>query len=349
VVTDRYVLPVDVDLLAIQPHAHNLARRMEAVATLPDGVPLPLITIADWDFRWQEIYRYAQPIPLPAGTAVSMRYVYDNSSSNPRNPNTPPRRVVWGQNTANEMGDLWLQVVTRGDENLRTLSADVSRRMRKEDLAANLVLLKANPNDPMHHDTVGILYLDSGRAVEAAEHFRESLRRRPDFAPTRYNLGLALITQRRYDAAIVELELAVSTDPSHADAHNTLGAMYHTRGRIREAAEQYRLAVTLRPDNIGARTNLTWILAASADDTLRNPQEAIRVAETTVELTQNAEPTALDTLAAAWAAAGDFDKAQALARAALTLARNAGNTAIASQIEQRLLMYTQGRAFRLPQ
>lgn len=349
VISDRYVLPVSVDLLAVQPHAHNLARRMEAVATLPDGQPLPLISIADWDFRWQEVYRFAQPIPLPAGTAVTMRYVYDNSQSNPRNPNKPPKRVTWGQNTANEMGDLWLQVVAHGDEDLRTLSADVSRRMRKEDLAANLVMLKAHPNDPVHHDTVGILYLDSGRATEAAEHFRESLRWRPDFAPTRYNLGLALITQRRFDAAIVELELAVNLDPAHADAHNTLGAMYHATGRIREAAEQYRIAVTLRPDNIGARTNLTWILAASPDDSLRNPGEAVRVAQTTVDLTQREDASALDTLAAALAATGDFDKAQGLARAALSLAKAAGNTAIASQIELRLRMYEQHRAFRLPQ
>ena len=50
-IKDRYVLPVDVEVLAVQPHAHNLARLMEAAALLPDGTARPLITIKDWDFR----------------------------------------------------------------------------------------------------------------------------------------------------------------------------------------------------------------------------------------------------------------------------------------------------------
>jgi hypothetical protein len=95
-VADRYVLPVDVELLAIQPHAHNLARRMEASATLPDGAVRPLIAIADWDFRWQDVYRYVAPIALPKGTTIAMRYAYDNSAANVRNPHRPPRASVWG-------------------------------------------------------------------------------------------------------------------------------------------------------------------------------------------------------------------------------------------------------------
>src|SRR5262249_19011760 len=67
VVQDRYVLPVDVDLLAVQPHAHTLARHMEAAATRPDGSMLPIVEIDDWDFRWQDVYRYAQPVALAKG------------------------------------------------------------------------------------------------------------------------------------------------------------------------------------------------------------------------------------------------------------------------------------------
>src|SRR5262245_13038309 len=62
VVSDRYTLPTAVDVVAIQPHAHNLARRMEATATLPDGSRRSLIVIDDWDFRWQDVYRYTTPI-----------------------------------------------------------------------------------------------------------------------------------------------------------------------------------------------------------------------------------------------------------------------------------------------
>jgi hypothetical protein len=64
---DRYVLPVDVDVLAVQPHAHNLARQIEGFVELPDGRTRWLIRITDWDFHWQDVYRYAEPVRLPRG------------------------------------------------------------------------------------------------------------------------------------------------------------------------------------------------------------------------------------------------------------------------------------------
>src|SRR5262249_6606492 len=70
VTTDHYVLPVDVDLLAVQPHAHNLARSLKGFARLPTGERRWLIDIPDWDFRWQDVYRYAAPLHLPRGTEL---------------------------------------------------------------------------------------------------------------------------------------------------------------------------------------------------------------------------------------------------------------------------------------
>ena len=58
--------------------AHYLCRTMEGGAILPDGTAVPLLRINDWNFDWQDDYRYAEPIPLPEGTKVWMRYVYDN-------------------------------------------------------------------------------------------------------------------------------------------------------------------------------------------------------------------------------------------------------------------------------
>ena len=78
VTSDRYALPVDVDLLAVQPHAHNLARSIKGYAQLPDGRREWLIDIVDWDFRWQDVYRYAAPVHLPRGTVLEVQYTYDN-------------------------------------------------------------------------------------------------------------------------------------------------------------------------------------------------------------------------------------------------------------------------------
>ena len=101
-VEDSFILPVDVEVAAVLPHAHYLCRRMEAVAALPGGAQKWLLLIKEWDFNWQGDYRYAQPVFLPRGTTVSMRYTYDNSTNNVRNPHQPPERVAYGPQTSDE-------------------------------------------------------------------------------------------------------------------------------------------------------------------------------------------------------------------------------------------------------
>ncbi len=113
VVTDDFTLPLDVSLLAIYPHAHYLGKDLKAMATLPDGTKKTLIHIPRWDLNWQAVYRYAQPVPLPRGTVVSMRYVYDNSNDNLANLNHPPKRVETGPRASDEMAQLWLQVLPK--------------------------------------------------------------------------------------------------------------------------------------------------------------------------------------------------------------------------------------------
>ncbi|HLJ18252.1 MAG TPA: hypothetical protein VKV15_27420, partial [Bryobacteraceae bacterium] len=111
VVTDHFTVPVDVDAVGIIPHAHYICRDMRGIAELPDGTKKWLIWIRDWDFNWQEQYHYAVPIRLPASTIVKMEFTYDNSAANPHNPNAPPKRVLWGPSTTDEMAGLHIEVV----------------------------------------------------------------------------------------------------------------------------------------------------------------------------------------------------------------------------------------------
>jgi hypothetical protein len=78
--------------------------RLEAV--LPNGVRTSLLWIRDWDFNWQEFYAFKEPVTLPAGTRLEATITYDNSSDNPRNPHSPPRRVQWGLDSSDEMGTI---------------------------------------------------------------------------------------------------------------------------------------------------------------------------------------------------------------------------------------------------
>ncbi len=207
------------------------------------------------------MYRYAAPLSLPKGTTLSMRYVYDNSAGNPRNPHRPPARVVWGQNTSDEMGDLWLQVIPRAVADEPILTADFRRKAHAEDLAAYTKLLQQDPANPLRHDAVASLYLDAGMMDEAMAEYRQSLRLNRESAPTQYNLGFALAARGRRDEAIAAFEEALRIDPDYAQAHNNLGALLQLVGRQESALEHYRRAVALRPDNVEAHTNLGQLLS----------------------------------------------------------------------------------------
>ncbi len=110
-VTDHFTLPVDVEAIGIIPHAHYVCKSMYGYAVLPDGTKQTLIQIPEWNFNWQQQYRYAVPIRLPADTRVEMEFIYDNSAQNPHNPNQPPKRVTWGPATTDEMAGLHIEVV----------------------------------------------------------------------------------------------------------------------------------------------------------------------------------------------------------------------------------------------
>lgn len=93
----------DVYLLAAMPHMHLIGRDMRMVATTPEGIKHDLIWVQDWDFNWQDVYHYQEPLFLPAGTRVDLVAHFDNSAANPVNPNDPPVPVGWGEKTTDEM------------------------------------------------------------------------------------------------------------------------------------------------------------------------------------------------------------------------------------------------------
>jgi hypothetical protein len=102
-VSTSFTTPLDLELIGIAPHMHYLGREMKLTANLPNGRVEPLIWIADWDFNWQGVYDYDRPLTLPRGTRIDLEAIYDNTSNNARNPNSPPQRVFWGESHRDEM------------------------------------------------------------------------------------------------------------------------------------------------------------------------------------------------------------------------------------------------------
>ena len=106
-----YTLPRPLTAIGISPHMHWLGREMRVDAYLPGGKVEHLLWIKDWDFNWQGQYLYRHSIDLPKGTRIELSASYDNSSTNPANPNDPPKTVYYGEQTNDEMCYCWVQFV----------------------------------------------------------------------------------------------------------------------------------------------------------------------------------------------------------------------------------------------
>jgi tetratricopeptide (TPR) repeat protein len=312
IVRDSYVLPVDVELHAVQPHAHYRLREARGIATFPDGTTRSLIKIDDWDFRWQHVYRYTQPIALPKGTRVAMEYRYDNSAENARNPQQPPRRVLWGQRSFDEMGDLWFQFVTRNSRDRGLLNSEILGKMTAEDIVGYETMLTADPRDAELHDDVALLYLSLGKGDQAVRHFQATLDLKPS-AASHFNLGTALTVAKRLDDAVLAYRESLRLDPNYAAAHNNLGSVLAAQGKVGEAIAHFRAAIKSDAANVQAHRNLAWHIAADSTSSKELLAEAVTAAEKAAQLTQERDPNVLDALAAAYRAAGMSDKARSTA------------------------------------
>jgi tetratricopeptide (TPR) repeat protein len=265
-VEDRFVLPAAVDLLAVYPHAHYLCHRMTATATLPDGRRVKLLEIAAWDFDWQDQYRYREPVALPAGAELTMEYVYDNSAANARNPHSPPRRVVYGPSSNDEMGDLWLQVVPTAAADFDRLAAALRRRESEADVAGWRAVLARAPDDATARFNLGSELVLAGAVEEGIAELERSAALDPELAATHLNLGnarVALAASRAAGAGRADLERAAehferAAAVAGADVPDALFNLANTLtalGRFDEAHRHYQRAVELRPGFLPARLN----------------------------------------------------------------------------------------------
>lgn len=113
----------DVSLLNINPHMHRLGKYFVAYAVTGTNDTIKLIEIPNWDFNWQEFYRFKNMVKIPSGSTLHAEAVYDNSARNAENPYSPAQDVLfeWGMNDDSEMMRLVLLYLPYqpGDETIR--------------------------------------------------------------------------------------------------------------------------------------------------------------------------------------------------------------------------------------
>ncbi len=117
-----------VDLTAITPHMHLLGKEVQVEVRFPNGTTKELVHITDWDFQWQAEYTFKNPVTLPAGSVVTLKAWYDNSTNNPRNLNVPPITVRWGERTTDEMCLTFLAVTDPGARSMTQVPYTIGDR-----------------------------------------------------------------------------------------------------------------------------------------------------------------------------------------------------------------------------
>ncbi|NRA96465.1 MAG: tetratricopeptide repeat protein [Planctomycetes bacterium] len=257
VVEDFLVLPVDTQALVVYPHAHYLGKKMEVYGDRPDGTRESLLLIEDWDFNWQDEYHYREPPVLPKGTRLTMRFTFDNSAKNPRNPNVPPRRVRYGNQSTDEMADLILQLLPQSAEHALEVKEAICRRAVERRAKFSSL------------SDLGAILAIRGKHEEAIQQFRKGLEIAPKSVGLHVNLGGSLAALRKLPEAIEHLEEALSIAPSDTDAHLNLAAVRTMQGKWEDAANLYHEILKTNPYCLQAHQDLGTAMLQ-----LRRPQYA---------------------------------------------------------------------------
>jgi tetratricopeptide (TPR) repeat protein len=182
-----------------------------------------------------------------------------------------------------------------------------------------------------------------GKLDEALRAYEEELKRHPDSIEVIGRYGMTLGLAGRNAEAHLHLLRALDAYPGIAELHLSLSIIEAEQGNPRESLRYVREALRLSPNSVEAANSLAWLLATSHDSSLREPDEAIRLIERIA--LESKDPDLLDTLAAAYAAAGRFEAAVTTASRAASGAEALGNETGASEFRARLSLYRRGEPY----
>jgi tetratricopeptide (TPR) repeat protein len=239
--------------------------------------------------------------------------------------------------------------------------------------------LQIEPNYAEAHSNLAVALDRQGKFAKAIVHYRLAMEIKPDYAEAHNNLGATLARQAKYAEAITYYSRAIEIRPHYVEAHYNLADALEKQGQLHQAITQYRQAIKIDPDLLLAHfklalvllrdgrtaeaiahyqealrlsdnspsilNNLAWLFATHKNPKFRDGEKAVQLAAKACLLTNQNNATYLDTLAAAYAEIGRFDEAVQTAQKAVELARASGQTGLAKDMENRILLYRAGKPF----
>ena len=206
--------------------------------------------------------------------------------------------------------------------------------------------LQANPEFAKTHNNLGMSLQLQGDVMAATRHFRRAIEIDPNYGQAHLRLGHALESQGQLDEALRHCRLALQIAPDNAAAHYRVAVILIGTGRAEGAGKHLQEAARLKHSWVAPINTAAWLLATHPNANIREPREAVQLAQQAAALTHRQDATVLDTLAAAFAAEGQFDQAVLTGKEALSLALANQGDGLADKIRERLVLYRQGTPYR---
>lgn len=169
--------------------------------------------------------------------------------------------------------------------------------------------IRLDPGDASAYYNRGNAWKAKGDIDRAVSDYSEALRVNPQHAGAYNNRGVAWQTKGDNDRAISDYNGAIRINPQYATAYNNRGNAWKAKGDDSKAIQDYTEAIRLNPQYANAYNGLAWRLASSKDARVRDGKRAVELAQKACELSEWKLPILINTLAAAYAEAGNFDEA----------------------------------------
>jgi tetratricopeptide (TPR) repeat protein len=214
-----------------------------------------------------------------------------------------------------------------------------------EAVAAYREAIRLDPRFAAAHVNLGNALRDKKDLDGSIAAYREAIRLDPTYAAANNNLGSALFVKKDLDAAIAAYREAIRLEPGYVHAHANLGLALSAKKDSDGAMAEYEATIRLDSNNANAHNLLAWLLAVGPSH-LRDGKRAVEHATRACEITAWKNPMCLDTLAAACAQAGNFEKAINFERKALSFPvfeKESGPEA-----RTRLELYLQKKSYQDP-
>jgi tetratricopeptide (TPR) repeat protein len=205
-----------------------------------------------------------------------------------------------------------------------------------------------DPEDARVNFSMGGALTTAGRSKEAIPYLTKATQVNPDFVEAFYSLGAAQIRERNVDEAIAAWKESVRINPQFFEAHEALGFAFYVQGRYADSLAHSLLALDGEPDRVSVLVLAASLMAMSADSAIRNGPEAVILAERALDLTQGQDVSVLDTLSAAYAETGHFDRAQGAVDRAIALAEKQGDASLIEKLKAHRAKYEALKPLRDP-